>query len=126
MATIIGEVAASESIEHLLAKCKAYMAAKQADIVIGVKIPGPLLVDGELRNPDYIWLYVWYDTKLPEPLKVHFDVPFSFDLKVKNLEKKIDPKRFPGKGSIGEVVRMEISIKNSAIFPGAKSHRSEN
>ena len=121
LATIIGEVAASEATEHLLEKCSRYINESGADIVLGIDIPCPRIAEGSGCDIDHVDLYIWDSIDNPTLLRIPFDERRTFRLNVAKLENKVNPKLISELECGFKNIDVEILLKKRAITPVIKA-----
>ena len=129
--TIIGEVAYSESLDHLLDRSRQYIKDLSADIVIAVHVPKPRLVKeepdaeiekltvakGRLEAPSRVYLYIFYKNELEsEPITVPFDQEFTFQLRIDSLQRKIRKKLRAEFELQSDSIDVTILLKKDTIF----------
>ena len=115
--TIVGEIAYSERLEHLLDKCEDYITDLSADIAIAVHVPKPKIVDESLVVPTGVDLYIMYRNDINRvPIQVPFDREFTFQLRTKSLERKIRKELIPNFEHQFDSIDVTIMLEKDVIF----------
>ena len=143
--TIVGEVAYSEHLKHLLDKCEDYITHLSADVAIAVQVPKPRIVkketkakiekstiakeesevrtekqatiEVELEAPTGVYLFIMYQGNLNRvPILVPFDREFTFQLRTDSLRRKIREDLRIDFEDQPNAINVTVMLEKDAIF----------